>query len=169
MGSLLPSPLRRRPYLSGSALVLVVALLATWGLRLWHVDRVERRAASQQAQVAETTLDALTREFTSLQQGLQSRAKSLANQSAVREGLQAPRSDSLSGSLVDYAAQLQLPSRVAVEFYDAAPRLRAWTGYSMPLHAAPDSAAQHPGYTEVVSDVVPGARPKPVCERLQPG
>ena len=152
IGSSLPGPLRRWPYRSGSVLVLIVALVVTWGMRQEHVDRVAREAEARQAQRAETTLDNLAREFFALQRTLRARAESLADRSAVREGLQAARTDSLMGSLVAYAAGLQLPDRVAIEVYDDAGRLRAWTGYSMPLKSPPSDAAQRPGLTEIVSD-----------------
>ncbi len=134
--------LARRRRLAKAALLLVALLLVTWGARAWYTGYVGAHAEAQQRAEVRAALDYAQAQFTTLQQRLVRRAEALARDPAVVGGLEQRRGGNLESStdaLVERFAALETPRRVAVELYDPALQLIAWSGYSVPLDRVPDS------------------------------
>lgn len=123
----------RRRYLWGIVL-LVVALVGTWGLRVWRVSQVHATIQVQQDRVVSDALLLIDREFSELQQVLVSRAKALAESPLVVQALHERsqgKHEPSADKLTRYFSTLALPQRWAAELYDADFELVAWNGFQL--------------------------------------
>jgi signal transduction histidine kinase len=129
--------LQRSPWTWGIGLGLVLALAATAVVRMYAVQAVESYVDARQKAVVQTTLATIEDRFARLREGLHGRARSLANDSSVVQGLQTWRErETRPGSLVRYASGLSLGARTAVEVYAPPLRVLAWKGRQIPVDSA---------------------------------
>lgn len=127
--------------------ILLAALLAlTWGARAVWTSETQAHVEERRRQAAEEALRYAHQQFSSTQEALMHRARALAGEPAVAQGLRA-RMENPAGpdaeaaarqeALVQRVARLALPGRVSAEVYDAALQLAAWKGHRMPLSERP--------------------------------
>jgi len=153
MMSRLFSRIRSAPWLSVGGLLASI-LLTTAGLRTWAVQRVQDAPETQRDAVVEAAFETVDRRFDRLRDRMQGRARRMAADSVVIQGLRAwEERDTRPSSLTRRLLDLPLGDRTTVEVYSRMPRVLAWNGQRMPLGEAPNAGPflQRP-QMEVVDD-----------------
>lgn len=120
--------------------VLVIALVLT-ALGRWTATRyVAQHADAEREQVVQTALEAVDDQFASLRDRAVDRARQLASDSVVVEGLRRWRDTGTgSSALLRHVSDLSLAAHTTVEVYSPMPRVLAWNGPQMPLGTVPDT------------------------------
>lgn len=122
----------------------VAFLLATGGGVLWVQDHsiTEERVEALGNEHVEETHRAIAVQYHTLREDLIEQAERLARDSTIIRGLRTAEGiTQRPPELVSHLNRLDLGKHEAVEVYSPTPRLLGWSGFSMPLDAAPDHEA----------------------------
>ncbi|PSQ93410.1 MAG: histidine kinase, partial [Bacteroidetes bacterium QH_2_63_10] len=129
-----PHTLRQHPWAWGIGLGLALAVLVTALIRTYAVRAVEADAEARQEAVVEAALATIDDRFRSLRRELHGRARGVAADSSVAEGLQTWRErEERSPTLTQHVVGLKTGSHTTVEVYPPDGPALAWTGTRMPL------------------------------------
>ncbi|PSQ79754.1 MAG: hypothetical protein BRD46_05865 [Bacteroidetes bacterium QS_8_68_15] len=132
----------RSRWAAGAAVLLVLLLAGTWGLRAWRGAAAQRHADERQAQITKEALSHAQADFAELQRELADRAQAVAEAAVVERTLRRHQRDDDANirPLVRFTGELEWATgRWAVEVYDPLPRVVAWRGFSVSLGDAPDA------------------------------
>jgi two-component system, NtrC family, nitrogen regulation sensor histidine kinase NtrY len=144
--------LLRRRYLS-IVVFLLLLLLLTYGLRTWRIASLGNNATEQQSREVAEAVEVIERRFAALQAEMLEEARRWAAAPEVVSSLRGLEERLVSSEMeriVSYAANLNLPARAAVEFYNRESFLVAWQGFSMP----PDDTPQQAGFLNSLQTVI---------------
>ncbi len=123
---------------TGVLLFLLAMLPLTWGMRQYTLRATEANIEARKLAAIGRAFGDIQRDFDRQQLALLSRAQALATDERLILGLRSSEpGQPLDERLVRLLASLELPDREAVEVYNPAPQLVAWSGYSMPLDDGP--------------------------------
>ena len=132
-----PHTLRQHPWAWGIGLGLALAVLVTIVVRTYAVRAVEADAEARQEAVVETALATIDDRFRSLRRELHGRARGVAADSNVAEGLRTWRErEKRLPTLTQHVVGLKTGPHTTIEVYTPDGRVLAWTGPRMPLDSA---------------------------------
>ncbi|GAB5519924.1 MAG: ATP-binding protein [Rhodothermales bacterium] len=137
-------PLRRALAVAG---LLIAGLAGTWVLGWWHQTQYATTTTAEQQVVLDEALSRIESDFLERQRALLNQAEALAQDDALIRSLRTLTNAAPTTAAFDLArealfrqfAALDLPNRTAAELYNLTPQVVVWSGFSMPLDAAPAS------------------------------
>jgi signal transduction histidine kinase len=133
--------------------MLVVLLLATAGGRAYAVWSVQSHAEARQDAVVEEALAAIEDRFAALRDQLHGRARALAADSNVVQGLRVWREQSKrSAALTQHVVGLTTEPRTTLEVHPLDGRALAWTGTQLPRDSERVQASSIPRTTIAEED-----------------
>ncbi len=146
--------LRRSPWMTGTGVVLLLALAGTEVVRWVALERVTDNPDERREAVVSDAFAEIDDRFGAFQGRLRAQAERLASDSVVVNGLETwtDRSER-PAALVRRVLDVSIDERTTVEVFSPRPHVLAWNGRRVPLGDAPDDEAflQRP-QTVVVAD-----------------